>query len=371
MSENDEALPFGDLWWSTSHQTAEYEASTPPRILQTRSRRLVPALPTAANRPRRATGPGSPTTDRRPPDASEDPDLHTVAAWLRARDGDGSRVATALRAALDQVYDGRKTGRWDYTQLSKTEKTHIGTLVEIWLQREFDFEDGVDLDFQIAGHDVDCKWSRDLYSWEIPLEMYSDGPKIALLLWANEDTARWALGLLRITDDVLKPMGKQRDRKRTLSMEGRDRILWVYREMPMIENTLVRHPEVAAKIATCRTGQKATDLLFRRLQRILINHATVETAAQQIDSSKRVRDARKKLRPEGIVIFGHYAPHPEMAAALGLPRPSLGRFVSARLAPWTVGDAEPYVTVEDGRWRLARPDDPPAAAPELPQQGRS
>ncbi len=38
---------------------------------------------------------------------------------------------------------------WD--QLFKTEKTHCGTLVEINLHREFKFQDGTKLDYQIAG----------------------------------------------------------------------------------------------------------------------------------------------------------------------------------------------------------------------------
>ena len=42
--------------------------------------------------------------------------------------------------------------RWD--QLYKTEKTHFGTLVEINLQREFGFADGVAMDFAIQGVDA-------------------------------------------------------------------------------------------------------------------------------------------------------------------------------------------------------------------------
>ena len=108
--------------------------------------------------------------------------------------------------------------------------------------------------------------------------------------------------------------------------------------------------------------------MFRELQGELINRAAVLTAAQQVDSAKRVRDARKHLQAEGIVIFGHYRPHPEMAATLGLPAPTLGRFVSARLCPWSGGDPEPYIELSDRRWRLARQADPVLPAPHLPKQ---
>ncbi|RQW84066.1 restriction endonuclease [Micromonospora globispora] len=286
-------------------------------------------------------------------------------------DPDGVRTGYAIREALDQIYDGQRTGRWDFTQLMKTEKTHIGTLVEIWLQREFGFDDGEELDYRIAGVDVDCKWSLNLYDWEIPQEMHSRGAKLAFVAWANEYTARWASGLIRISEEVLKPLGRQRDGKRRLNDRGRDRILWVVPGADLVSNTLL-HIKDATKldlIAYARHGQTAVTNLFRELTGELVNRATVLTAAQQVDSAKRVRDARRKLKPEGIVIFGHYAPHPQMAQELGLPAPTLGRFVSTRLHPWGQGDPEPFVEVNGGAWRRARPEDPVVEAPTLPAQG--
>lgn len=286
-------------------------------------------------------------------------------------DPDGVRTGYAIREALDQIYDGQRTGRWDYTQLLKTEKTHVGTLVEIWLQREFGFVDGDELDYQIAGVDVDCKWSLNLYDWEIPQEMYSRGDKIALVVWANDYTARWASGLIRIGEDVLRPPGRQRDGKRRLNDRGRDRILWIAPGADLVKNTLlhISDPRKLDLIAYAARGQTAVTNLFRELTGELVNRATVLTAAQQVDSAKRVRDARRHLKPEGIVIFGHYAPQPQMAADLGLPVPSLGRFVSTRLYPWQLDDPEPWAEIENARWRRARPTDPVIAAPTLPIQG--
>jgi hypothetical protein len=300
----------------------------------------------------------------------EDDDLWAVFDELKHLDPSGVRAGYAIREALDQIYDGQRTGRWDYTQLSKTEKTHVGTLVEIWLQRELEFADGRELDYSIGGVDVDCKWSLNLYEWEIPEEMYSRGDKIALVVWANEYTARWAMGLLRVGEDVLKPPGRQRDRKRRINEVGRDRILWVVPGADLVENTLlhIEDPEKLELIAYAARGQTAVTRMFRELQGQLINRATVLTAAQQVDSAKRVRDARGQLRSEGIVIFGHYAPHPAMAESLGLPRPTLGRFVSARMVPWQPADPEAYVELEGGRWRLARESEVAGPAPLLPRQ---
>ena len=52
-----------------------------------------------------------------------DPELAAVAGELRALDGDGSRMAAAIRGALDMLLDGQHTGRYRWDQLHKTEKT--------------------------------------------------------------------------------------------------------------------------------------------------------------------------------------------------------------------------------------------------------
>jgi hypothetical protein len=95
---------------------------------------------------------------------SQQPDaaLEDVAAKLQALDPQGRLTAQVLRDTLDQLYDGQRTRRYRWDQLFKTEKTHCGTLVEINLQRQFEFSDGNTLDYQIAGHEVDCKYSQHL-----------------------------------------------------------------------------------------------------------------------------------------------------------------------------------------------------------------
>ena len=50
-----------------------------------------------------------------------DGDLAAVGAELRALDGDGSRMAAAIRGALDMLLDGQHTGRYRWDQLHKTE----------------------------------------------------------------------------------------------------------------------------------------------------------------------------------------------------------------------------------------------------------
>lgn len=82
------------------------------------------------------------------------------------------RFRWTLRDSLDELLDGQRTGRWCYQHLMKTEKTYLGTAIEINLTREFAVIEGEDLDWRIADTEVDCKFSRDMGGWEIPMEMY-------------------------------------------------------------------------------------------------------------------------------------------------------------------------------------------------------
>jgi hypothetical protein len=119
--------------------------------------------------------------------------------------------------------------------------------------------------------------------------------------------------------------------------------------------------------------------LFRRAQRMRVSRTVVATVAMQDDYMKRVRDgggARDQLRDEGIVIFGDYAGDQLLAAALGLPRPGPGEFVSARLARRTrvavaAGNVGGYdrrfIRLDGADWVLAGPADPLGPAPGLPR----
>lgn len=99
-------------------------------------------------------------------------ELAPIVDWFNAEDDARDRFRWVLRDSLDELLDGQRTGRWAYQHLSKTEGTHLGTVVEVNLTKEFKFDDGMHLDWQIAGRDVDCKFSKTVGGWEIPIEMY-------------------------------------------------------------------------------------------------------------------------------------------------------------------------------------------------------
>jgi hypothetical protein len=294
-----------------------------------------------------------------------DQELERVADCLLRLDPDGGRVAKVIRETYDQLLDGQRTGRWDYSELRKTEKTHMGTLVEINLHREFEFEDGRLMDYRVDDVEVDCKFSRSPRGWQIPLEATGH---LCLLLWADDELGAFSGGLIRISENVLRS-GGNRDRKRTLNSTGvrRVRRLWVARPLP--ENLLL-HLDAPTREAILssrgrRGGQRRINELFRRVQGRLVSRATILTVAQQDDPPKRVRDARSKLRPEGIVVLGHQGDHPRIARSLDLPLPSKGQWVSARLISCEPGRNAPSVSIGGADYRLALPEDSPGPAPLL------
>ena len=337
--------------------------------------------------------------------ADEDPEQDRVLRHLLALDPGGQRIASALRRTIDLLLDGRHTGRYRWDQLHKTEKTHAGTLVEIGLQREFGFADGAVLDYSIAGAEVDCKFSQRVGGWMIPPEAFG---MLLLLVSASDEQGRWCAGLVRARSQHLRT-APNRDLKRGLNEAGTGAIRWLHLRAPLAENALLRLPtRTVAGILALPSGQQRVNELFRRAQGRRITRAVIATVAQQDDYMKRVRaggGARDQLRGEGIVILGGYGSHRETAAALGLPAPGPGEFVSARLVRrrgsgssgegansansnaadaanaangsdggsrgndgngGNRGNGRPWVRLGDGEWMVAEPTDPVEPAPRLP-----
>lgn len=309
--------------------------------------------------------------------AFDDQAIGSVESVLRAADPDGIRFARTLRRTFDQIYDGRNTGRYSWEQLRKTEKTHFGSLIEINLQREFrtEFADGLVLDYQIAGHEVDCKWAqmdgkRDGV-WMLPPEVVDH---ICLVVTGSDDFALWSAGLVRASTSLLTSAQGNRDAKKYLTSEGRAKIRWIWRHAALPENVLLRidpadQKAIMVDLAGDRKGQKRLNELFRRVPQRIIGRGVVATVAQQDDYMKRVRDnggSRQHLRPEGIVVFGEYLEHRALAHGLGLPLIGDGDSMSARLLRAT-GPVECSVNIDGAWYRLcAVGEEPTKPAPKLP-----
>lgn len=295
--------------------------------------------------------------------SASDHAIEEVAEEIVRLDPTGKRWGAILRHTYDMIYNGPETGRYRWSELMKTEKTHFGTLFEINAQREFRFEGGDATDYRIAGHQVDAKWSQTDGGWMLPPEVFDE---IALLATASDTDAKFSVGLVRVTADH-RGEGSNRDKKSSLNAAGRGAIKWLWRNASMPASILLQLPdEIVAHIFDNRYGTQRVNRLFRAAEGRLVHRNTVRTVAMQLDDQKRVRfngGARSALQPEGYVILSSY--HAHLARALRVPVPDDKHYISVRLAPGT--DSDPLIAGQ--RWRRATKNDPPVQAPILPERG--
>lgn len=299
--------------------------------------------------------------------SSTDTELAAVAADLRQQDPQGLRTARVLRDTFDQLYDGQRTGRYRWDQLYKTEKTHCGTLVEINLQREFKFTDGLTLDYRIAGVEVDCKYSQAVHGWMIPPE--ARGHLCVVVSATDVAAPLWNMGLVRAIPAHLNP-GVNRDGKASLNAAGKNALVWLFRNSALPSNVLLQlDAQSIQTIFAHQSGRQRINELFRLAVGRIVGRAAVATVAQQSDYMKRVRangGARTTLQPEGILVLGQFNSHKAVAQALGLSIPGPGDSLSVRVARASAKGAG--VAMIEGRfWRVARAGDRRVRAPDLPQ----
>ncbi|MGV0780457.1 NaeI family type II restriction endonuclease [Mycolicibacterium sp. XJ775] len=299
-------------------------------------------------------------------------DLDKVAAELYRLDPTGDRVAAVLRDTFDQLYDGQHTGRWNFEQLHKTEKTHMGTLVEINLHREFGFDDGEETDYRIAGVQVDCKYSMKPFGWMLPPEVIGE---IALLITANDETSTWRAGLLHVTLESTRGT-QNRDAKTMVSMEGRSRIRWLWPAHPGLAPNVFHQldSETRSAIFGARAqrgtqhGQARVNELFRKVHGRIVRRAELATVAQQDDFMKRARGnggARTALQPEGILVLGHQDNDPHVAKALRLPVPRKGELIAIRVVRARPEHGNTIAKIGGIAWAVAMPVDPAEPAPVI------
>jgi hypothetical protein len=289
-----------------------------------------------------------------PDNATIDTALEQVAVQLQMLDPHGTLTAQVLRDTFDQIYDGQRTGRYSIEGLAKTERTHIGSLVEINLQRRFRYLDGEELDFSICGHDVDAKYSMKFGGWMIPVEAHG---KLCMLVHADDRQAIWSLGVIRAELEILN--SPNRDRKRTINSRHLNRARWLFREAPLPENTLLRLPQQDQdEIAKEPAGSRRVAALMRKAEGRIVNRASIEATAQQKDSMKRVRangGAVDLLIHDGIIVLsGTRLSAQKVAHDLGLPIPPPGCFVPVKVTRAATDCTEPTATINGvtiRRWR--------------------
>ena len=231
-----------------------------------------------------------------------------------------------LRRAVDEVIDAPRTNRFTLSETEKTEKTYLGTKIEILLRSMLKLKKGNILDLSVDGAEVDIKNTIGS-NWSIPEEAYS---RPCVLIRENERKAICSAGIILAETKYLNT-GRNKDHKRTISEFGRQNIWWIVRDMPYPSNFWETMPLASRlSIMESRGGARRLATLFELVQGRPIARSTVADICQQDDPLKRVRrngGARDFLAPKGIaVLYSRY--DRDLAAALGLPALKGDEFIS-------------------------------------------
>jgi hypothetical protein len=211
-------------------------------------------------------------------------------------------IPAMLRQAIDEVIDSARSKRFTVGELEKTEKTYLGTKVEILLRNALGVERGKHMDLLIDGVDVDVKNTVGS-AWTIPSEALGH---VCILISTNEAKAICSFGLIVIRPEILN-VGRNRDGKTTIKKSDLKNAHWLLLDAPYPPNFwLSLDPEVRKAIVAPRGGTDRVAMLFRLCLGIPISRKIIVALAQQDDPMKRLRKnggARDQLERERIVIL--------------------------------------------------------------------
>jgi len=245
-------------------------------------------------------------------------------------------VPLLLRRAIDEVIDAPRTGRFTVDELEKTEKTYLGTKVEILLRNRFRFPKGKALDLSIDGIDVDVKNTMG-DNWMIPHEAVG---RPCLLVKIDEKRARFSIGIIVARAEFLHK-GANQDGKRGFSAAGKMEVHWILKDEPYPENFWQGISEdLRRKITSQPSGTKRVDVLFRQVQKRPISRSQVLAVAPQRDAMKRLRKnggARDSLAKDKIALLSGYFDK-KLIEELKLPKCAKDEFIS--FAPTTESELQ-------------------------------
>ncbi len=216
-----------------------------------------------------------------------------------------SGIARIIRESLDTVLMGPTSGRWRLDELEKTEKTYIGTRIEISIRSFLGVQKGKVLDLLIDGHEVDIKCTTRS-GWMIPREAIG---QICLLVMITDSTSKFSIGLVRASSDKLNK-GKNQDGKTSLSLDGRQAIVWLIRDQQYPANIFAKLSAIDRdEIFAEKRGTAALAMLFRKAQGVPISRSAVELLGSQKDPMKRIRangGVRDRVWPDLMILQGRY-----------------------------------------------------------------
>ncbi|MDF1776676.1 MAG: NaeI family type II restriction endonuclease [Rhizobiaceae bacterium] len=212
------------------------------------------------------------------------------------------KIPLILRQAFDEVIDAPRTNRFTLGETEKTEKTYVGTKVEILIRNFLKVPKGSVLDMSVDGVEVDIK-NTIARSWMLPREVMG---KPAMLVRANEKLAKCDIGIVICHPEYMRGSTNQ-DGKGGLRAAAHVNIWWILRGHPYPQNfwealSLVDRNQILAS----GSGTNRIAALFERIQRRPISRLQVQALAQQHDYMKRIRrngGARDILAPKGIALL--------------------------------------------------------------------
>jgi hypothetical protein len=234
----------------------------------------------------------------------------------------------AIRQSIDEVLDGPRTGRWGFEQLEKTEKTYVGTKLEIVLRTALELEPGPTLDLQIVGNPVDVKWAMNS-SWQIPMEAVGE---ICLCVGGRHDLSRFQVGVVRC-DEAYLNRGSNRDKKRTLSKAGRATMRMLIDDAEIPSNFVADMDNVLRRrVMSEPTIQARVTRLFQELPYEPIPRGAIATIARTTgDPMRRLRADSGVEDPLGgmRILSAKYGN--QLVAALGQKTLRQNEFMSVTL----------------------------------------
>jgi len=257
--------------------------------------------------------------------------IRHVADALLARAGGVERLRmefpSLIRRAIDEVIDTPRTKRLKLSQLEKTEKTYIGTKIEILLRDFLGLPKGL-LDLEVDGMDVDIK-NTVTGNWMIPDEASG---KPCILVASDDVRARCYLGIIVAKPEYLT-LGANKDNKRSIAAAGMAHIHWLLHDCPYPPNFWENIPvEIAQNIMLGNSGNERLIRLFEQIPDRPIHRDIVHGVARQKDYMKRLRrngGARDTLAARGIAILsGAY--DSGIISELGLPLTAADEVISHR-----------------------------------------
>lgn len=240
-----------------------------------------------------------------------------------------ANLAALFRQALDEVIDTPRSRRRLLSEIEKTEKTYIGTKVEILFRNLLNLPKGERLDLRIGDRDVDVKFTIH-NNWTIPNEAVNE---LCLLLSCSEDKATFSAGLIAARPEYLNE-GKNRDLKRTISLLGRNHIRWIFRNEAYPANFWAAITPADANYITEMnvSGTERIRRLFMTLAGRPVPRRIVESVAQQKDFMKRIRKnggARDLLQRDGYRLLSSARDSAEIKSR-GLPACASDEFICVK-----------------------------------------